>query len=243
MSPASITVLLTLLDDAYFLPEWAECVRRIAPEQVLVVDGGSKDGGPEYLETQNLPNLQIVSCPMESIDWDKSAMLNRSLDFARKDWILLLDADEVLWPPGRQWLDAALQHRPRGVVSLFLPRFHLYKNDRTRLVNRGSLDPQPRFWNRTAGIRWSRKAHPLQHLGDQGILGMHRNIGSDSGPTHAAAALGVPVIGLDYPSDRIRPFADPTRFIRFVKGESPQAILAEAGRFAHRVCPALGRER
>jgi hypothetical protein len=54
-------------------------------------------------------------------------------------------------------------------------------------------------------------------------------IGGDSGPTHAAAALGVPVIGLGYPSDRMHPFARPTCHIRFVKGEGPSPTSTWGG--------------
>ena len=60
-------------------------------------------------------------------------------------------------------------------------------------------------------------------------------IGGDSGPTHAAAALGVPLIALGYPSDRMHPFAPPTRYVCFVKGE--------ARRFVERIRPSFGRER
>ena len=68
-------------------------------------------------------------------------------------------------------------------------------------------------------------------------------IGGDSGPTHAAAALGVPVIGLGYPSDRIQPFAPPASYVRFTKGESPKTIMAEVRRFVERIRPSFGRER
>jgi hypothetical protein len=67
-------------------------------------------------------------------------------------------------------------------------------------------------------------------------------VGGDSGPTHAAAALGVPVIGLGYPNDRMHPFTRPTRYVRFVQGESPQSIMADVQRFVERVCPSFGRE-
>lgn len=68
-------------------------------------------------------------------------------------------------------------------------------------------------------------------------------VGGDSGPTHAAAALGVPVIGIGYPSEKIHPFARPSRFVRFVKGESPQTIMAGVGQFIKRLHPTFGRER
>jgi hypothetical protein len=68
-------------------------------------------------------------------------------------------------------------------------------------------------------------------------------VGGDSGPTHAAAALGVPVIGIGYPSERMHPFTCPSRYVRFVLGERPHTIMAGVGRFIERLRPSLGRER
>lgn len=164
MARNQLTLLLTLLDDVYYLPEWAECARRLWPEQLLVVDGGSRDGGPEFLASRTLPNLQIVHHPMEKVRWHYSAQLNYALRLVRNDWVLLLDADEVLWPPDRRLLDHAISRRGRRAVSLWLARLHLWPGDRTRLNWGENLDPQPRLWKRQAGIRWVNKVHNLQQL-------------------------------------------------------------------------------
>jgi len=163
MAGVSLTLLLTLLDDAFFLPEWCACVRRLAPDEVLVVDGGSTDGGPESLEAQDLPNLRLLRRPMQEIDWHYSRQLNFAATHARGDWVLLLDADEILWPPRRRLLTAALADAGR-VVSFWLARFHLWPDERTRLDCDPRFDPQPRLWRREAGIVWVRKAHNQQTL-------------------------------------------------------------------------------
>jgi len=167
---ASITLLITLLDDAYYLPEWVECVRRIAPDEVLVADGGSKDGGPEFLEQQELPNLRVVRRSMESFGWQRYKQLNFATALARCDWILMLDADEAFWPPRRRPIDQAIRCRGPRVISLWPARFHLWPDDHTRLDHGAHLDPQPRLWKRNAGIRWARTVHIAQTL-DSELIG------------------------------------------------------------------------
>jgi hypothetical protein len=164
-----ISLLLTLLDDAYYLPEWAECARRIAPDEVLVVDGGSEDGGPEFLREQRLPGFRLVVRPMEEFRWDRSKQFNFAADQARFDWILMLDADEVLWPPRRDLVDLAIVRGGADIVSLWFARFHLWPNDSCRLDLANDLDTQGRLWKRSVGIRMVRRCHTRQVVGDRVI--------------------------------------------------------------------------
>lgn len=60
-------------------------------------------------------------------------------------------------------------------------------------------------------------------------------IGGESGLTHAAAALGVPLVAINYFGDHAIPFADPKDFVWFRWGESPEQILAGVRRFARRL--------
>lgn len=170
MARISITLMLTLLDDAYYLPEWAECARRLEPDEVLVIDGGSKDDGPKFLESQNLPGFRLVRRPMEEIDWHYSNQLNFATGHARGDWILLYDADEVIWPPERRLLEQAVDEAEDEIVSLWLPRHDLWPDEQTRVFRGSYVDPQPRFWRRDSGIQWYRKVHNQQVYKGQ-ILG------------------------------------------------------------------------
>lgn len=174
MAKPSIALLLTLLDDAYYLPEWCECVRRIAPDEVVVVDGGSNDGGPEFLQRQGLPNFRLIRRSMEEVDWHYSRQLNFATAHTQGDWIVLLDADEVLWPPERAALERAIQQAGAAVVSLWFGRLHLWPNDRVQLDWGSNLDPQPRFWKRDAGIRWTQKVHNRQTLDGEIVTCDHR---------------------------------------------------------------------
>jgi hypothetical protein len=56
-------------------------------------------------------------------------------------------------------------------------------------------------------------------------------LGGESGLTHAAAAVGIPVIGLGYVGRHARPFSEAGRSICFEKGEGLPIIMAGVARF------------
>jgi len=68
-------------------------------------------------------------------------------------------------------------------------------------------------------------------------------IGADSGPTHAAAGLGVPVIAFGCYGEKVRPFTNPNRYVYLQKGDGPEHIMAEVERFVRRFIPFFGREK
>jgi hypothetical protein len=68
-------------------------------------------------------------------------------------------------------------------------------------------------------------------------------VGADSGPTHAAAGLGVPIIAFGCYGEKVRPFANPNRYVYLQTGDSPQTIMAEVKRFVKRFIPFFGREK
>ncbi|WP_084665174.1 TPR domain-containing glycosyltransferase [Thermanaeromonas toyohensis] len=96
-------------DEAENLPRCLESARG-AVDEVVVVDTGSSDGTPEVAAAFGARVLHV--------SWtdDFSAARNVSLDAARGDWVLWLDADEELVDPGavRESVERA------GEVSGFL---------------------------------------------------------------------------------------------------------------------------
>lgn len=68
-------------------------------------------------------------------------------------------------------------------------------------------------------------------------------IGGESGLTHAAAGLGVPLIGIEFIGDHARPFAPRRRSLCLYKGESPHTIMAEVRRFVERLDLRSARRR
>ncbi len=54
-------------------------------------------------------------------------------------------------------------------------------------------------------------------------------IGTDTGPTHIAAAVGTPIIAVDYPDIHLGPFAPSEKCLKLIKSEYPTDISGYAG--------------
>ena len=81
-----------------------KCLDSIAfADEIIVVDSYSTDGTYEYLLSQ--PNVRVIQNPFNNFTAQKSFALNQ----AQNDWILFVDADEVVSP--------ALQQEIKETVS------------------------------------------------------------------------------------------------------------------------------
>lgn len=83
-----LSVLVMVKDEAHRLPRFFEALRPLRlPHEVLLVDTGSRDGGPEFARHAG---ARILRAPWEGF----AATRNRAFAACRADWILVLDADE-----------------------------------------------------------------------------------------------------------------------------------------------------
>ncbi len=96
-----LSVAMIVRDGVGSLRRAIESVRAVADE-VVIVDTGSKDGSPELAR---LLGARVVS---EAWGDDFSQARNRALTEARGEWILVLDADEVLDPASASALKGLL---------------------------------------------------------------------------------------------------------------------------------------
>lgn len=82
-----ISLVLTIKNERQFLPSCLQNLRPLASE-IIVVDSGSTDGGPEIARNEG--------CRVFDFKWidDFSAARNFSIAQARYDWILWMDPDE-----------------------------------------------------------------------------------------------------------------------------------------------------
>ena len=88
-----VSVCMIVRDEAEALPRCLESLRGVADE-LVVVDTGSLDGTPALARAAG---ARVFDC-----EWteDFAAARNRSLEQARGNWALVLDADERLCDPG-----------------------------------------------------------------------------------------------------------------------------------------------
>ena len=91
----TIGLLAIMLNEADYAPRWVESVRRIggAFDRALVVDGGSVDGTVDRLRELG---IEVVSRTFENHFADQR---NHGCKAIGTDWILEVDADEILSAP------------------------------------------------------------------------------------------------------------------------------------------------
>jgi glycosyltransferase involved in cell wall biosynthesis len=89
--PKKLSVCMIVRNEREKLPQAIESVKRIADE-IVVVDTGSTDDSVSVAESLG---ARVLRCEWQD---DFSQVRNTSIDAARGDWILCLDADEIVLP-------------------------------------------------------------------------------------------------------------------------------------------------
>ncbi|HVM59858.1 MAG TPA: glycosyltransferase [Verrucomicrobiae bacterium] len=101
-SASRLTVCLIAKNEEKFLDRCLASVRGFA-DQIVVVDTGSTDRTVEIAKEHGAEVHSFAWCD------DFSAARNAALEYARGDWVLMLDADEELSAEGREVLRQEMQ--------------------------------------------------------------------------------------------------------------------------------------
>jgi glycosyltransferase involved in cell wall biosynthesis len=106
-----LSLCMIVKNEAVALPRCLESARSLV-DQIVVLDTGSTD--------TTIAIAQSFGAQVQHFDWcnDFSAARNRCLSYAKGDWILVLDADEVLVPAVIPALQAAMQQSEALVINL-----------------------------------------------------------------------------------------------------------------------------
>ncbi|HEY9843060.1 MAG TPA: glycosyltransferase, partial [Candidatus Obscuribacterales bacterium] len=136
-----ISVCMIVRNEAACLAKALDSVQGLADE-IVVVDTGSSDG------TQAIA-AAYAKVVLAEIEWpdDFAVARNHSLQLASGDWVMILDADEVLLSWSRDFLQACFRFPPLGWQIYTCQINHLLQGGRfftwtTRIFRR---DPELRF--------------------------------------------------------------------------------------------------
>jgi tetratricopeptide (TPR) repeat protein len=130
---------MILRDEEELLPTFLDHARG-AYDELVAVDTGSRDGTPRLLAEAG---AKVLHEPWRD---DFAAARNVGLERARGDWIVVLDADELLSPEARAGIRSAVGDAQLGAATLLvrnpLPHGHAREERVLRLFRR---DPSIRF--------------------------------------------------------------------------------------------------
>lgn len=115
MSKIQLSVVLATFNEEENLPRCLESVKDLASE-IVIVDGTSKDKtveiaksfGANVTVTKNLPNFHINK--------------QKGIDLAKGEWILQLDADEVVSEELAKELKSVISNPKPGINGYWMPR-------------------------------------------------------------------------------------------------------------------------
>jgi len=94
-----LSVCCPILNEAWFVDLWLQSVLSYA-DDIVILDGGSTDGTLDIIDKYKDDRIQLIEMPQEgkpySEDWDEGERRNLLIDRAKGDYVLVLDADEMI---------------------------------------------------------------------------------------------------------------------------------------------------
>lgn len=90
-----VSVIIACLNDLKHLPKAVDSVlgQSVPDIELIIMDGASKDGTPDYLKTLTDPRVIWRS----ERDGGLTQAWNKAIALARGDWLLFLGADDYIW--------------------------------------------------------------------------------------------------------------------------------------------------
>lgn len=110
-----LTALIITFNEKGYIERCIESVR--FADEIIVVDSFSTDGTMEYLTS--LEDVKVLQHPFENFTQQKSYALSQ----ATNDWVLFLDADEVVSPVLQDEIEEVLSDNPPEVAFWFYRQF------------------------------------------------------------------------------------------------------------------------
>lgn len=140
-----ISLIVPLYQGQRFISDALESVRAQdqPADEIIVVDDGSTDAGPQIVET--FAGVQLI----RQANAGPGAARNRGIAVASHEVIALLDQDDLLRPHALRRHREALESNPNALVSVCKQRFGLFPGEsmpqwqRADLIGTDVLSPTP----------------------------------------------------------------------------------------------------
>ncbi len=113
--PAKITALIITYNEIGYIERCLDSIR--FADEIIVVDSFSTDGTLEYLRAR--PDVKVLQHPFENFTLQKSFALSQ----ATNDWVLFLDADEVVTEALAKEIVSTVTRQPAEVAFWFYRQF------------------------------------------------------------------------------------------------------------------------
>ncbi len=118
-----ITALIITYNEIGYIEK---CIASISfADEIIVVDSYSTDGTYEYLS--NHPKVRVIQNPFKNFTAQKAFTLKQ----ATNDWVLFLDADEVVPENLKKEIRATINNNPKHVAYWFYRKF-MFQKERLR---------------------------------------------------------------------------------------------------------------
>ena len=157
-----ITALIITYNEIGYIEK---CIASISfADEIIVVDSYSTDGTYEYL--LNHPKVRVIQNPFKNFTAQKSFTLKQ----ATNDWVLFLDADEVVPENLQNEIRATINNNPKHVAYWFYRKF-MFQKERLRFSG-WQTDKNYRLF-RKSKVNFSNKRivhETLDIVGTTGIL-------------------------------------------------------------------------
>jgi len=119
---AQLTVGIPVFNGMPYLPEAIESLlsQTYSDFEILIVDDGSTDAGPEYLRSIKDKRIRILRQPNQGL----TATLNRILAEAHTPWLVRQDADDISYPERLKKIAEYTERYPEAAMFYSLADYH-----------------------------------------------------------------------------------------------------------------------
>ena len=159
-----ITALIITYNEVGYIEK---CIESVSfADEIIVVDSYSDDGTYEYL--LSLPQVRVIQNPFKNFTAQKSFTLKQ----ASNDWVLFLDADEVVPEELQTEIIDTVNNNPKHVAYWFYRKF-MFQKERLRFSG-WQTDKNYRLF-RKSKVKFSNKRIVHETLDIEGTSGKFKN--------------------------------------------------------------------